>query len=172
VDRHSVDSELVARLLPVARAVLRGYRLAADDQRDVMQEGWLLLLANLHTVRDPMRLAGWLRTTVHRQALRQLRRRHREISFDPSAVERSLPAPPSAEQRWLRTDRDRVLWTVVAWLPAEERRIVQLMAHDPPLTARALAARLGVSPSTAARMRARTLRRLRRLLIAEGVTGP
>lgn len=171
VQRRRVDGDLVARLTPPALAAARHTGLALDDQLDAVQDGWALLLAHLHTIRDPTHLRGWLVTTVRRRAAWLLRRRQRESLGGQYIMDTEATRQPSAEECWLAADRDRLLWAAVASLPDRERRLAELVAHHPGLTCRELAERIGVSPSAASRIRRRLLARLRRRLALAGITG-
>lgn len=163
-----VDADLVARLAPVALTAARRRLPDREDQLDAVQDGWLLLLANADTIRDPACLPRWLSTAVSRQAGRLARGRAREIASEATA-EHWCPSAPSTEDSWLLTDRDRMLWTMVSRLPLPERALVELIAFEPGVPRRELAARLGISAGAVQRRRSRSLRRLRQRLAAEGV---
>lgn len=170
MDGARVDAELVARLTPLAVRAARHHLLDRDDQLDAVQDGWLLLLVNVGAIRDPACLPRWLRTAVGRQAGRLARSRVRELACHAeSTLDRDRRCAPSTEDSWLLTYRNRILWTMVDRLPVRERVLVELLAYEPGLSCRELANRLGISPSAAARQRSRSLRRLRSLLLAEGV---
>lgn len=170
MDSARVDADLIARLTPVVVRAARHHLLGRDDQLDAVQDGWLLLLANVDGIRDPACLPRWLSIAVGRQAGRLARRRVRELRNDAdSTSDRWCHRAPSTEDSWLLTYRDRVLWTMIECLPVPERLLVELLAHEPGLSCRELAARLGISPSAAARRRSRSLARLRDLLRAHGL---
>ncbi|WP_199430911.1 RNA polymerase sigma factor [Qaidamihabitans albus] len=161
--------ELVVRFAPRTRAAVRRYRLCRDDQLDVLQNVWVLLLLNRHRVREPERISAWLCTTAGREALRVVRRAGRELLRDPSTVDGAEVC--SCEETVLRDERDGVLWRLVARLPEPERRLAEILAHEPRLSRERLAERIGVPERAVAPIRSRSLRRLRRMLAAEGITG-
>lgn len=153
---------------PGMLAVVRRYELCRDDQWDAGQEAWVLLLENLHSIREPDRVAAWLRTTARREAARTARRGRRECPREPGTV--GGRAVPSGEEEALRAERDRTLWRVVQGLPETERRLVELLAHEPAARRDVVALRVGVPVLAVPSLRTRCLRRLRRLLAAEGIT--
>lgn len=167
-----VDGDLVTRLTPLLLAVVSRYRIDREDQLDAVQDSWLLLLTNLNSIRDPAAVPTWLSTTASRRALRVVHQRHREVLWEQNVVDQQPVSGLSAERLCVLAERDRVLWEMVARLPEQERLLVELLAAEPGMTGRRLAARLGVSPSSAARIRARSLRRLRRMLTDAGIIGP
>ncbi|RZQ64336.1 RNA polymerase sigma factor [Amycolatopsis suaedae] len=141
--------------------VARGLRLATPDAWDVCQETWLALASKLTTVRNVGHLSGWLITTVRRLANRLVFRRRRPPNL-PACWEDSV------ETRLLAAERDRVLWRLVAQLPARHGRLLILLAHRPELGAAEMAAELGIAESSVGPLRRRALARMRRLLAAEG----
>lgn len=155
--------ELVPRLRPRLLALLRRYRV--DDPEDVLQEVWELYLRHGGAIREPECVAGWLRTTAARQALRAANGR-REFPSGELALEAVSPVAP-VDDELVRTARNRQLWRAVRRLPLRERKLVVLLAHEPQLTYAELALRIGVSPSSIGPIRARSLRRLRRMLTTD-----
>lgn len=166
-----LDAQVVGRLTPAVLAALRRYGLSRDDQLDILQTVWMRLLLNSHTIRDPDRLVGWLCTTARREAVHLLRGLDRERRYWQRIADTEAPVP-AVNEHLLRGARDDALWTVVSRLPPGERQIVALLAAEPGITCRGLAEQLGLSASAATRLRARALRRLRRMLAAEGITSP
>lgn len=149
-------------------AVARSFRLCEADMWDVVQSTWLTFFRRMETIQDPASLPAWLSTTARRHALALVRRR-REIPVPElvgSAVDAETP-----ERAVLRADRDRVVHHAILRLRQPYRRIAELLVRDPVPTYAEIAAELGVEPGTVGPMRTRCLRRLRRLLLAEGIDG-
>ena len=67
-DDRSWD-ELVGRYDGMVHAVAIGFRLQEADVADAAQGTWLRAVEQLHTVRDPERFGGWLRTIAHRECV-------------------------------------------------------------------------------------------------------
>lgn len=165
-DERAID-EIVRRFTPPLCAILRRYRL--DDIDDVLQDVWVLLLVHSSAIEQPECIAGWLRTTAAREALRAVHRRRRECVAGEVAAEVEAPAVSPDELVALR-DRDRALWRAVDRLPKRDRRLAELLAAEPELSYADIGLRLGVRPDSVGQLRTRCLRRLRRLLAASGIT--
>jgi RNA polymerase sigma factor (sigma-70 family) len=108
--------ELLDRYDRLVRSVAASFRLQAADVHDVAQTTWLRLLQNLHTIRDPERLAGWLAVTATRESLAILRRasRHTQVSEEPPDPATDTEASVAA------SDTARALWETVAELPPRQ----------------------------------------------------
>ena len=61
---------LVERYAPLIWSICRRHRLGNADAEDVGQSVWLRLAEQLHKIRDPAALPGWLATTTRRECLR------------------------------------------------------------------------------------------------------
>src|SRR6478735_4256542 len=77
---------LVDRFSPMLWAVARSTGLNTADARDVCQTTWLRLLENLRNIEQPDRVAGWLVTTVRREAIRTAQRSGRAVLTDENRV--------------------------------------------------------------------------------------
>ena len=150
-------------------SISSGYRLGADAA-EVVQTTWLRLLENLDRIREPERLGGWLATTARRESLRVLRLRGRElVTDDESRFDLGPSGAPTPEDALLDSDRRRLLWDAFARLPENCRRLLQLVVVVAPPYAE-VAAALEMPIGSIGPTRARCLARLRRLLVAGGVT--
>lgn len=168
-DRTAVEV-LVARYSPAMRSIAWRYRLGHADVPDVLQEVWLLFWQHVGTIREPERIAGWLRTTTQREALRVVRLRRREEPDErchEPAVRTSDRYTPEAQV--LRADEARALVRATYRLGPRDRELASAIAYEPDLSYAQLARRLGVQESSVGPLRARCLRKLRRILAAEGI---
>ncbi len=78
---------IVDRFTNLLWSIGRSHRLDTNTINDVVQTTWLRLLENMHSIRDPERLAGWLATTGRRECLAALRRSGREApGLEPEEV--------------------------------------------------------------------------------------
>ena len=60
---------IVKQFHPLVVSVTRRYRLSVADAQEVGQAVWLKVVENLHRIRTPAALPGWIVTTTQRQAL-------------------------------------------------------------------------------------------------------
>src|SRR3954454_23068358 len=63
-------------------SVVRGFRLGEAQAADAVQTTWPRLVEHLPAIREPERLAGWLRTTARRVCQETLRDTRREAPAD------------------------------------------------------------------------------------------
>ncbi|QRP50524.1 sigma-70 family RNA polymerase sigma factor [Amycolatopsis sp. FDAARGOS 1241] len=154
-------SELVVRVV-AADPGLRG------EAEDACQSAWLEFLRRPVGVREESRLGAWLSTVARRHAIRSVGRRARgaEAALAP---DNSAESPEAVA---VRGDLAAALWRTVEGLPDRHRRLMWLLAHRPELSAREVAAELGVSPSSLGKLRSRCLAVLRYRLTAQGYSYP
>jgi RNA polymerase sigma factor (sigma-70 family) len=156
-------------------SVVRGFRLGDAQAADAVQTTWLRLVEHLPAIREPERLAGWLRTTARRVCLEVLRGSAREHPVEAIGdIERSerdlvsAPAEEGPEMCSLRAERAELVRRVVADLPERQRALIGLLIVSPPLSYEEISARLEMPIGSIGPTRARILARLRTALAAAG----
>ena len=122
-------AQLISRFERMLRAIARSYRLNANDSDDAIQATWVKLYEHLDGVRDSAAIAGWLATTIRREALRLLQTSVREHLTDEldSTITSHHDTP---EHAYLQTERHQILQTALATLPDRQRRLMTLIAAD------------------------------------------
>jgi RNA polymerase sigma factor (sigma-70 family) len=158
---EAVWASLVERFSGLLRGVAGSYRLGHADAEDVCQSTWLRLLGNADRVREPRALAGWLRTTAHREALHQLADARRERPTDqPLLADQPAPGPdPTATV--LARERHDLLARAVATLPERQRALLALLADEAEPGYAEISRALGMPIGSIGPTRARCLARLR-----------
>ena len=154
---------LVERYLPVVISVVRSFRLTSKDVEDISQTVWLRLVEHIDTIREPRALPGWIATTARHEAIRVQRGRAQASPVDPGA---GGPLDTNAESvgmddRLLTAERHRALVDGLAELPPQQRKLLELMVVDPPLSYQEISSRLGIPVGSIGPTRARALTRLR-----------
>jgi RNA polymerase sigma factor (sigma-70 family) len=154
-------------------SVVRGFRLAEAQAADAVQTTWLRLLENVEAIREPERLAGWLRTTARRACLEGIQRAGRERPADPherwsaAGTERACErVDGDPEASLLRRERVGLVRSAVQDLPERSQRLLELLVASPPLSYEEIGARLGMPVGSIGPTRARLLARLRTTLAA------
>lgn len=89
-------AELVRRLSPAIWAVVASHRLSRAEAEDLAQTVWLRLLDRHHTIRDPSRLAGWIKTIARNEANTMKRGTSRVEPRDEIEESTSAEASPEA----------------------------------------------------------------------------
>jgi RNA polymerase sigma factor (sigma-70 family) len=148
---------------------LRG--IVGDDAEDVASEAWLEIARDLGRFRgDGAGFRGWTATIARHRALDHLRRlkaRPRGTPIEQDVLE--LPGGHSTHDEALETLSTEYALELVAGLPRDQAEAVLLrvvVGLDGPAAARVLGKRPGAVRTSAHR----GLKRLARLLAAEGVT--
>lgn len=167
---------LVMEYTPMVSWVVRSFRLGDMQSADAVQTTWLRLVEHLDSVRDPERLAGWLRTTARRVCLEILRtsRRERPVDTGREWVEsddgpESLVSHENVETGLLREEHRALVRRVVAGLGERDRMLLSMLAASQVSYAE-ISARLGMPIGSIGPTRARLLARLRGALAQLGVT--
>jgi RNA polymerase sigma factor (sigma-70 family) len=154
---------LVDRYAPLIWSICRSRRLDDADAEDVAQTVWLQLVEQLHRLREPAALAGWLATVTRRECLHVLRRRSPLASgyvldADTMPDERAT----TAEQELLAAERQAAMREAFLDLPPRGQRLLALLIEDPPVPYAEIAARLGIPVGSIGPNRGRCLDTLRR----------
>jgi RNA polymerase sigma factor (sigma-70 family) len=163
-DQRAWDA-IVERYAPLVWAICRRYRLARADADDAGQTVWLQLVDHIGQIRDPAALPGWLATTTARECAR-LVRAARKTSPPGCQVLDAEDIPDSqavlADDELLAAERHAALREAFADLPPPCRRLIALLAEDPPLPYAQISARLGIPVGSIGPIRRRCLDKLRR----------
>jgi RNA polymerase sigma factor (sigma-70 family) len=126
-------NELVRRFAHPVMAMIRSYRLTPADAEDVYQTVWLKLVENLHSLRDPEALPGWLRSTTMHECIRQLERRRRTVPVDPQSTEAAKqPSADDIEAAAMRAELRVALRDGLAELSKEDQALLRLYALAEP----------------------------------------
>jgi RNA polymerase sigma factor (sigma-70 family) len=161
---HDCWREVLARYRPLVSKAARSIVHSAFDVDDAVQRTWVLLHRHAHGIRDSSRLAGWLKTTVRREALAIAMSRQREILMDDiGGVD--TPAGTDVAAEVVSIDEVRRLRAAISSLPATQARLMTALLDDAK-TYDHISAELGIARGTIGPTRARAMRTLRALLAA------
>ncbi len=123
---------LVARHTRLAGAVAMGVVSDYHAAKDVVQESFVKVLSNVHSLEDPSRFKGWLRNIVRTTALDALRRRKvagRSAASLPGQDSDSAPLPADVLQPddvMQRAELREQIREEIAELPESQREVVML----------------------------------------------
>lgn len=163
VGDQSAWDTLVERFMPLVVSIARRFRLPEKDVEDVSQTVWLRLAENLHAIREPRALPGWISTTTRREALAVIKTARRSSSVDPGGSWMAgLPTESAGvDEELLRAERRHALREGLAELKPEQRQLLLLLASDPPISYEDVSRRLGMPIGSIGPTRARYLKKLR-----------
>lgn len=162
-------NELVARYNGLIWAVVRGYRLSAQDAADATQTTWLRLVEKLDDIRNPDGLGAWLATTARHECLRIQRIGQRHVLTDGF----DLPdegAFSALDAELLVRERDSALWRAFEGLVERCRALLRLLVADPAPSYEEIGAALDMPVGSIGPTRMRCLERLRDNLATTGIT--
>lgn len=161
-DQRAWDG-LVERYAPLVWSICRRYQMRGADAEDVHQTVWLQLVSQLHKIRDPVALPGWLATTTRRECVRVLRAARGPRTAEPVPYVETIPDEQSgmAEEELLVAERHAALREALARLPPRCQRLIGKLIEDPPLTYAQISASLGLPVGSIGPLRGRCLDRLR-----------
>ncbi len=155
-------NELVARYTRLVWHVIHGFHQLDDERRaDVYQTVWLRLAEQLHAIRDPERVGGWLATTARHECIRHVRHQARELpesELEPDWID---VAP---ERHLLESERDVLLWRAFARLRPDWQQLLRLLIADPPFSYDEIAEILAIPRGSIGPTRQRCLEALRKHL--------
>lgn len=166
--RAAVDGDegawrrLVEAYLPLVKSVIRSYGLSEQDSKDVSQILWLRLVEHLKNLREPQALPGWIRTTTRNECIQLLRTGRRAVPVGASIEPEKAPVDArELDADLLRAERHQALLQALAELPEHQRRLLVLLASDPPLSYAEVGRRLDIPLGSIGPTRARALNNLR-----------
>jgi len=161
-DEHAWGA-LVERFAPLVLSICRRHRLDDADTMDVAQSVWLALLEHLHSIRTPAAVPGWIATTARRECLHLLTgkggRHRRQLvgDLDPAIPDMS----DGVDDLLLQSERHAAFLQAFAQLSPQQRELLLLLLHDPPLKYIEIARRLDISVGSIGPTRGRCLQKIR-----------
>ena len=153
--------DLVRLVTPVLWHTARACGLSSVEAEDAVQQTFVVMVRQAHTIADPQAVVRWLTVTLRRQAWRD-RAAARKESAEPTDAD--LPSQPSAEALAVLSDEQRRLWAQVTLLPEKCRKLLRVIAFAPRPDYAALAAEMGMPMGSVGPTRGRCLAKLRRQL--------
>lgn len=151
--------DLVDRLKGVAWKVIYSYDLSAEDRNDAFASTFFRLHERLATIREPVKLPGWVATTARNEANSISRRRSRLVPMADLPL-RSVEHGNHSEG--LESDELRIaLFDAFRSLPAEHQALMRMLSADPPIGYDEISRVLNLPHGSIGPTRARCLQRLR-----------
>ena len=161
---------LVQRYESLVMSVPRRMGLSHEDAEEVFQATWRTLCEHLRSIREPGRIAYWIRTTAQREAWR-LARELSSQNLPESEIEALISASKPSVDPSNQLDRREASAEVVAALDQLGPRCQLLLTRlflDPSTPAYAdLGAELGIPTGSVGPTRVRCLEKLAQILGAE-----
>jgi RNA polymerase sigma factor (sigma-70 family) len=160
-DQQAWDA-LVERHAMLIWSICRRYRVVGADAEDVAQAVWLRLVDQLHRLREPAAIAGWLATTTQRECCRVLRAARRQQAAWPVRDAQAIgdERTQTVEQELLAAERRAALRDAFAQLTPREQQLIAILTADPPVPYAEISTRLGIPVGSIGPSRGRCLDKL------------
>ena len=156
--------EILHRYRGVVIAKIRTFRLQDADALDAAQMTWLRLAENLHRIRHPERLGGWLAITAARECLHILHQAKRSPTVTDVVVDNVADPAASPEQRVIDADTAQTLRILVAELSPRRRRLLRALFTDHPQSYAEISRATGIPLGSIGPTRNRALRQIQQML--------
>jgi RNA polymerase sigma factor (sigma-70 family) len=158
---------VVAELNPLLWHVARSQGLTEEDAADVVQTSWLELVRQLHAIRSPMALTGWLVSATKREAWRVNARRRKQAGPGVEALGDPPDPVPLPVEQVVTDERDQALWRQFGQLSERCKALLRVVAQANRPDYAAIADALGMPRGSIGPTRGRCLAKLRGLLLAD-----
>ena len=156
---------IVKQFHPLVVSVTRRYRLSVADAQEVGQAVWLKVVENLHRIRTPAALPGWIVTTTQRQALQMSKSTRRVVLFDEDeslgSIAYRTTETTDVDDDLLRAEGERAVHDALGEMTSAQRDLLVLLVAEPPLSYEEISRRLGMPIGSIGPTRARHLKKLR-----------
>lgn len=158
---------LVKRYERLIYAIPRRAGFDQDAAADVFQQVFLLLVKNLHRIKQPSQMQAWLVTTARRETLQMIRHRKREVLIGKSeeSQENFLQEIPDEaalpDEVILKLETQNRVRVALGSLDERCQNLLKMLFYgDKPPAYTEIAAALGISEGSIGPTRARCLQKL------------
>lgn len=170
-DRAALN-QLIERLTPLVWNVARAQGLGPDSAADATQLTWIAFLQNMHLVRSPESLAGWLVTVTRRNAQRMRATERRVELVEPHRLTDQPDPLARIDTDIIDREQYRCLWENLNKLPPNCRELLRILAFTGHTSRRTVQDALDMPPGSIGPTRGRCLAKLRILLENDPRWGP
>ena len=160
---------LIAKYKNLIYSIPLKYGATPQDAGDIFQAVCMELFSELPRLRKPDSLRSWLITVAAHQSFHWTRKVRRRAEDELTDLEsETLGADPSADLI-AQVEREQELREAIAALPPRCQEMIRLLFyHQPQLSYKEVAARLGLATGSIGFVRGRCLKRLERSLAKWG----
>lgn len=156
--------QIVERLTPLMWNVARAQGLDRESASDAVQVTWVKFLENLHRIRSPEALTGWL-VTVTRNNVYAIRTAARRIELVDPHDFTDEPGPAAGlDVELVKSEQYRCLWDNLQKLPPTCQELLRILAFTGNTSYRAIGNILDMPQGSIGPTRGRCLNKLRNLL--------
>jgi RNA polymerase sigma factor (sigma-70 family) len=162
-------SSLVQKYKNLIFSIPIKYGFDADEADEIFQDVCLALLSELHRLRHPQALAGWLiQTTAHR-CFHWKRQRGRYVTAESETTFSALRTGANQEALMHEAEKEQMIRTALSELPSRCNELVQMLFfEEPSVPYEQIAQKLALAKGSIGFIRMRCLERLRQSLEKKG----
>jgi RNA polymerase sigma factor (sigma-70 family) len=163
---------LITRYQRLVYSIPLRYGLSEHDANDVFQNVSLLLLENLHALRDRQRLGAWLVITTRRECWRMTRQRRQvTLAQETASVNEQVTEKAPSEEDLLTLERQSIIRTALEQLGIPCQQLLTLLFYTEPKPGYAeVAKKLTLPEGSIGPDRARCLEKMMKILVNMGFT--
>ena len=152
-------NEIIERYAPLVWSICQRNQLSRAEASDVSQNVWLRLADQLHTLRDPATVPGWLASITQRECCQSVRGARQAHDFDRVPGAGDIPSQAGVvEQELFSAELHAALREAFSQLPPSCQQLLAQLIQDP----RAPHAQTGIPAGSAGPNHRQCLDRLRR----------
>jgi RNA polymerase sigma factor (sigma-70 family) len=160
---QSAWNGIVDRYASLVWSICSSFRLSEADAADVSQAVWLRTVENLHALRVPAALPGWLATTTRNEALKVISTAKRSPSLVSTVIEsRADLDSPVLDAALVAAEERAALREAFTQLPEHCQQLLSLLMSDDRPPYAEISARLEMPVGSIGPNRMRCLDKLRR----------
>jgi RNA polymerase sigma factor (sigma-70 family) len=143
------------------------FKLPEGDAADVVQTTWMRLIEHIDRIEHPEKVGSWLASTARNECLRHVAARKRIVLVhEDDEFDGADQHGPSVDEALLANERAQDVRDAMEHLPAQWKRLLELLMVDPPMSYAEISGHLGLPIGSIGPTRGRCLARLRVLLEA------
>jgi RNA polymerase sigma factor (sigma-70 family) len=143
------------------------FKLAESDAADVVQTTWMRLIENIDRIEQPDRIGSWLAVTARHECLRHVAAQKRIVLVhEDGAFDSADNHAPAIDEALLADERAQDVRMAMSQLPAQWRRLLELLMADPAPSYAEISDQLGLPVGSIGPTRGRCLAKLKALLEA------
>jgi len=168
-------ADFVKEAAPLLWHTVRAQGVDREHADDVVQNTWMALVRNAHTIQEPHAVLKWLLVTAKRGAWEAVRKqrddvkRRTELPDDVTdGPAGALPSPDATpENQVLVMERDRHLWRAVLQLPDRCQQLLRLISLADRPDYKYISSAIGMPVGSIGSNRGRCLAKLRDIIESE-----
>ncbi|MHA7132162.1 RNA polymerase sigma factor [Oerskovia turbata] len=173
--KNQALADFVREATPLLWHTVRAQGVAREQADDVVQNTWMALVRNAHTIQEPHAVLKWLLVTAKRASWEVVRKHREDLKRRTELPDDLLDGPtgvlpsadPTPEAQVLERERDRHLWRALLQLPDRCQRLLRLISLADRPDYKYISSAIGMPVGSIGSNRGRCLAKLRDIIVSE-----